>query len=137
MVDEAIRTVLARHLQAENAHDMEGTLTTLHPDCVFEEVPLGRVFHGREGAREHYDYWWRTFDLHFEESVANHWCEDGSLVAEGVFGGVHKGPFLGIEAPGTSVKYPFLVIVEFRDGLLSREKFYFDLKGIESQIRGA
>ncbi len=35
--------ILGQHLAAENVHDMAGTLATLHPDCVFEEVPFARM----------------------------------------------------------------------------------------------
>lgn len=135
MSSETNRRVLARHVEAENAHDMEGTLATLHPECLFDEVPLGRVHHGREGAREHYAFWWTTFGLQFTHSSANHWTTDGRLIAEGTFRGRHRGHFLGLEPTGTLVEYPFLVIVEFRDALLASERFYFDVRTIVEQIR--
>lgn len=34
--------VLQRHLAAENAHNLEGTLATLHQDCLFEDYATGR-----------------------------------------------------------------------------------------------
>ena len=34
--------LLYRHLEAENAQDLEGTLATLHPDCVFEDHATGQ-----------------------------------------------------------------------------------------------
>jgi hypothetical protein len=43
-----------RHLQFENAQDMEGTLSTLHTDCIFEDLPLKKVYRGIDGARQYY-----------------------------------------------------------------------------------
>src|SRR3546814_8895038 len=36
------RKMLLRHLAAENAHDMAGTLATVHPDCVFRDFATGQ-----------------------------------------------------------------------------------------------
>ena len=30
------------------------TINTLHPECVFEDIPLGQIYKGREGATEYY-----------------------------------------------------------------------------------
>ena len=59
---------LRAHLAAENRHDMEGTLATLHPECTFVDEPLLLEFTGREGARRHYDMWWSAFDNAVEGS---------------------------------------------------------------------
>lgn len=57
------RTALVtRHLAAENAHDMAGTLATLHPQCVFEDLAMGRVWRGHRGAQDHYREWWNGLD---------------------------------------------------------------------------
>ncbi len=127
--------ILMKHITAENAHDMEGTLATLHPDCLFEEVPTGKIYRGLAGARQHYEYWWSVFDLKFERTIAQHWTVDGKLIAESKYSGVHQGEFLGVPRTNRKIEYSFLVTVSFRDGLLSGEKFYFDLQTILSQIR--
>jgi hypothetical protein len=40
-MDETLEAVVNRHPAAENAHRMQETLADLHPDCVFEDLPLG------------------------------------------------------------------------------------------------
>jgi hypothetical protein len=52
MPSEALAELLRRHLEAENARCMDDTLATLTEDCVFDDRALGRVFHGRDGARD-------------------------------------------------------------------------------------
>jgi hypothetical protein len=41
-MDKTHEAVVNRHLAAENAHRMQETLAELHPDCVFEDLPLGK-----------------------------------------------------------------------------------------------
>jgi len=50
--------VLERHVRAETTFDMEGTLATLSPDCLFEDLPTGTRYRGREGARAYYREGW-------------------------------------------------------------------------------
>jgi len=61
--DKTLEAVVNRHLAAENAHRMEETLAELHPDCVFEDLPLGKTYRGRAGAEAYYRLWWDAFDL--------------------------------------------------------------------------
>ena len=55
--------VLDRHLAAENAHDLAGTLATLTADCEFVDAALGMRWSGHDGAAAQYTMWWNAFDL--------------------------------------------------------------------------
>ena len=123
-----------RHLMAENAHDMEATLATLHELCVFKVVATGQTYQGRGGAREFYQLWWNAFDLQVEDDSSLHWIEDGNLFAQATFKGTHKGEFMGVEPTGRAFQLPFAVFVDFRDGLLLGEAFYFDLNTLWRQL---
>lgn len=122
-----------RHLQFENAQDMEGTLSTLHPDCVFEDLPLKRVYRGIDGARQYYDELWKAFDI-IVESRLRHWTIEGNLIAETTFVGPQRSEFLGNASRGMSIRLPLVVIVTFRDGLMAGERFYYDLADLLRQI---
>ncbi|MBL8571904.1 MAG: ester cyclase [Phreatobacter sp.] len=124
---------LARHLEAEGRHDMAVTLATLHPDCVFEDRPIGMTLHGREGARRHYELWWNAFGVVTEEGRL-HWVRDDLAIGEAWFAGVHRGEFLRIPPTGRTIRFPFTVVVSFRDGLLAGERFTYDLNDILRQI---
>jgi predicted ester cyclase len=58
-------------------------------------------------------------------------------VTQGRFDGTHIGPFLGIPATGKAASFRFAVFVTFRDGLMSGERFYYDLAGLFRQIGAA
>ena len=118
--------LVARHVAAESAHDMAGTLATLHPECVFEDLAMGRVWRGHEGARDHYHEWWNGLDTTVE-SGRRAWADDGSLIAETGFSCRHIGPFLGVPATQRLFKLRFVVIVSFKAGLMMGERFYYSL----------
>jgi hypothetical protein len=62
-MSEHHKELLKRHLMAENSHDLEATLATLHPECIFRDHATGQVWHGRDGAADHYRQWWNSFDV--------------------------------------------------------------------------
>ncbi|HEY7063819.1 MAG TPA: ester cyclase [Chloroflexota bacterium] len=126
--------ILKRHLAAENEHDMDATLATLHPACLFEDPMQGLVYRGREGAREYYALWWRAFDLTVV-SERRHITTDGDVVSEARYQGVHRGSFMGESATGARIDFPLAVFLTFREGLLARERFYYDLGGLREQLR--
>ncbi len=125
--------VVNAHVAAEMRHDMAGTLSTLHPDCVFEDGAVGLHLRGREGARRHYDLWWNAFGARLDLG-ALHWVRDDLAIGDSAFVGTHQAPFLGIAPTGRAIRLPFLVKVSFRDGLLAGEHFFYDLHGLLTQL---
>lgn len=124
--------LINKHLQAENRHDLEETLATLHPECVFEDIALGRTYNGHGGAAEYYRQWWGAFDL-VVSSEQRHWSEQG-MIAEARFTGTHVGTYLDHPASGRKIDFRLVVIIGFRDGLMSGERFYYDRATFIRQI---
>jgi AcrR family transcriptional regulator len=122
-----------RHLIAETGHDMEATLATLHPECVFVDDQLGRRWHGHDGARRHYEMWWSAFGVTPQHGRL-HWAADDLAIGEAVFAGRHVGPFAGLEPTGRPLELPFVVFVTFADGLVSGERFVYDLNTALRQL---
>lgn len=122
-----------RHLTAENEHDLPGTLATLHPDCVFEDFGLGWIYSGHAGAARYYSLWWAAFDLTVR-GERRHWCDGKTLVAETRFTGPHIGTFCGVPATGRTLDLRLAVIVNFHDGLMSGERFYYDSRDLFTQL---
>jgi hypothetical protein len=127
------RRVLAEHLAAENRHDMQSTLATLHPECVFVDEPLGLRLVGHRGAEQHYRLWWNAFSNTVDGGEL-HWVGDDLLIASSAFVGTHTGDFCGIAPTGRRMRLPFVVFVHFRDRLLASERFVYDLNGLLLQL---
>lgn len=136
---EARLALIRRHVEAENAHRIDDTLATLHPDCVFEDVALQRVWHGHAGAREYYRMWWEGLRVVVTPGSDDRrsWTDDGTYVCETRFTGRHVGPFLGAAPTGRAVSFRFVVLVPFRDGLMAGERFYYDLQDLVRQLGAA
>lgn len=47
----AIKRLWIRHSIAEDARDIDGLITALATDCVYEMVPTGQRWAGHDGAR--------------------------------------------------------------------------------------
>jgi steroid delta-isomerase-like uncharacterized protein len=133
MVSAMNACCLHDHLGAERRHDVESTLATLHPDCHFDDQPLGWQLNGRDGARQHYELWWSAFHADLEAGTLR-WLTDDLAIGEAAVIGRHVGSFAGLAPTGRGVRVPFVVFVEFRDGLLSGERFVYDLNGVLAQL---
>jgi steroid delta-isomerase-like uncharacterized protein len=125
--------VLDRHLAAENGHDLAGTLATLTADCEFVDDGLGMRWSGHDGAAAHYTMWWSAFDVQVAGECL-HLAAD-SAVAETTWRGTHVGTFAGIAATHQPVEFTVAVVIEFRDGLMAGERFYWDTAGLARQLR--
>ena len=128
--------LVRRHLIAENAQDLPGTLATLHKDCRFEDLATGQAWTGHDGAAAHYRHWWSTFDVEVKRSEGqrNAWIGDDGYIAEATWHGKHIGPYLGVAPTGRTIVQPFVVVLSFRDGLMLSERFHYDLGSLLRQI---
>ncbi len=124
--------LLQRHLAVENDHNLEATLATLTEDAVFVDTALGMTWTGHDGAAAHYQMWWNAFDT--EVTGERLHLADSSAAAETTWRGVHIGPFCGIGPTGRAIELPVVVIVEFSNGLLSGERFYWDRAKLAEQL---
>lgn len=124
---------LYQHMKAEAAHDLAGTLATIHPEALFEDQPLGLVLNGREATARHYRLWWAAFGLQTDGGTL-HWVNDDLVIGEADFVGTHIGNFLGVAPTGRPIRFPFTVYVRFKDGMLLGERFFYDLNMIMAQL---
>jgi steroid delta-isomerase-like uncharacterized protein len=122
----AYRKILRRHLEAETAFDMEGTLATLTEDCLFEDVATGQTYRGRDAVREYYREWWDTFGITPVDIRSNVVSEE-SLIVETRFVGTHC-------TTGKPISLPVAIFITLRDGLMAGERFYYDRSTLLSQI---
>jgi steroid delta-isomerase-like uncharacterized protein len=127
------QTLVRTHLTAENLHQMDETLATLHEDCVFEDIPMGLTYRGKAGAQEYYRIWWDAFAIEVK-GIARHWSTEGNMVAETRYFGTHTGDFYGLAPTGRSIELRLAVVIHFQDGLMLGERFYYDLSSLYAQL---
>jgi steroid delta-isomerase-like uncharacterized protein len=125
--------VLRQHVAAETAFDMEGTLATLTEDCVFEDVPMRETHLGHAAVRAYYREWWDAF-ANVPAGGRQYVPAADCLIVETRFVGTHRGSYRGIAASGRRIDLPVAIVVSFRDGLMSGERFYYDRATLLAQI---
>jgi predicted ester cyclase len=89
-----VRELYKKHSRAEDARDLEGLISTLTPDCVYELVQTGHRWAGHDGARRFYTELLTAFpDIRFDltdivigpQGV----CEEANVIA------TQRAPWLG------------------------------------------
>jgi steroid delta-isomerase-like uncharacterized protein len=125
--------VLIDHVNAESAFNMEATLATLTEQCLFEDVPTGELYRGHDGVRAYYREWWDAFGntpVGSKRYIPNENC----LIVETHFVGIHRGSYRGMAPTGRPINLPVAIVVSFKDGLMSGERFYYDRATLLNQI---
>ena len=123
--------IVNEHIEAENRHDVGGTIATFHEHARYEVN--GETSDGDGAVRELLQELMAGFsDFHVEVQRFHH--ADDAVIGEGRITGTHDGPFAGVPATGRPVDYPGIAIFEFEDDRLLCEKVFFDTGTILTQI---
>lgn len=129
----AIKRLWVQHSIAEDRRDIDGLIGTLAEDCVYEMVPTGQRWPGRDGVRAFYTELFAAFpDNRFM-------LTDVVVGPQGVFEaarltGTNLGPWAGVPASGMSVDMQVLILFPWDPvaRLFSGERIWFD----RGQLRG-
>ena len=117
---------LHAYAEAKNRHDIEVALSFCTDDSVYETVSTGQRFVGKDGLREYYTALWQAipdYTAHFEDVAYG----NDSAVVWGRITGTLLGDQLGLPATGAALDFPIVFVCNFRDGLLARDRGFFDL----------
>lgn len=125
---EAIRELWKRHSIAEDERDIEGLLSTLTADCVYELPESGHVWRGHEGAARFYAELLTAFpDIHFQLSDIvigpQGVCEEAQVT------GTHESDWRDYPASGGRVVFRVVIFFPWarEERLFRGEKVYVDL----------
>jgi|SRR5215218_9087431 len=125
---EAIRELWKRHSIAEDERDIEGLLSTLTADCVYELPQSGHVWRAHEGATRFYGELLTAFpDIHFQLSDIvigpQGVCEEAQVT------GTHESDWLDYPASGGRVEFRVVIFFPWarEERLFRGEKVYVDL----------
>lgn len=133
----AMDAVLDAHYKYEAADDVDGVLGTLTDDVVHDVVGFpGGANRGKEAVRAFYQ--------HLFADVAGEHNEPRSrlygpnfLVDEVIWHGRAIGHPFGFDGRDRPFSHRLLHVLEFRDGLISRENVWVDFAAIAHQLGSA
>jgi hypothetical protein len=122
-----IKRLWVRHSIAEDKRDIPGLLATLTDDSVYEILPTGQRWDGREGVRKFYTELFAAFpDNRFALSEI-------VVGPQGVFEaarltGTNLGPWAGVEASGLPVDLEVLILFPWDPAArrFTGERIWFD-----------
>lgn len=125
MTPAEVKALWYKHAVAENARELQTLVSTLTDDCVYEVVPWGLVYRGKDEARRFYRELWAAIpDVKLK--LLRHVIDETCLVEESVVYGTHQGEWMRQRPTGNHVEFPLVIFFPVRDGLFTGEKLYFD-----------
>jgi predicted ester cyclase len=126
-----IRRLWQRHSIAEDRRDIDGLISTLAPECVYEIVGAGLRWEGHAGARAFYTELFAAFP---DNSFS---LTDIVIGPQGVFEAVvleatHEGPFAGLEPTGRTVRLELAILFPWNADaqLFEGEQIFIDRQAL-------
>lgn len=99
-----IRELWKRHSKAEDSRDLDGLISTLTPDCVYEIVGSGYRWEGHDGARRFYTEFLGAYpDVVF--SLTHIVIGPQGVYEEADVTATAAGPFAGRDATSQQVRW--------------------------------
>lgn len=126
--------ILDAHYKFEAADDVDGVVSTLTEDVIHDVVgyPSGPV-HGRQAARAFYQHLFADISGERTEPRVRLYGP-GFLVDEVRWHGRAVGRPFGFDGQNRPFSHRLLHVLEFRDGLISRENVWVDFAAIARQL---
>ena len=126
--------LVEQHVRFENAHDLNGVLSTFGDVAHYDDEAWGEHYEGASGVREFYSQLMQALpDLQIE-IVRKHVTEE-AIVLEVMIRGTQLGPWRGLPATGRRVEIPLCGVYTF-DGhdRLAGERIYYDRASVLRQL---
>lgn len=118
-------SVVAEHIRAEMAGDLDATLATFTGEPEYDIVPIGQIHVGDEAVRGLLGHLLGAFpDLGLHPDVLRH--ADDAVVIEGRMTGTHTGTYAGHGASGRCLDLRAAILFTFDGADLLRETVYYD-----------
>jgi steroid delta-isomerase-like uncharacterized protein len=124
------------HVLAENRRDLERLIDTLAEEAVYEIVPTGKAWRGKEEIREFYHMLWEAMpDVKLD--LRNRVADERYVVEESHVHGTHTGPLFGILPSGRHIEFDLVIFFPFENGRIMGERLYLDVQSIVGQASEA
>jgi steroid delta-isomerase-like uncharacterized protein len=128
-----VANLLKENMIAANSRNMEKLLSLFTDECVYEDVALGKVNHGKEELKAFFTSMWVwSPDVKIEEKsifTAGDWG-----AAEWVMSGTHTGDLPEMSATGKNFSIRGASIIQLRDGKVSRQSDYWNMASFLQQV---
>ncbi len=127
-----IRRLWIKHSIAEDRRDLEGLISTLSEDCVYEIMPTGQRWEGHDGARAFYTTFLGAFpDVHFD--LAEIVIGPQGVIEVANMTGTHQGEWAGIAPTGRRLEMQIIIHFPWDPaaGKFAGEQIWFDRMALQ------
>jgi steroid delta-isomerase-like uncharacterized protein len=128
------RRLVEEHVNLENAHDLDGIVSTFGNTARYDDQPWNAHYVGREQVRLFYRQLLHAVpDLHIDIQQT-HLAED-TIILEVIIRGRHLGHWRGLSPTGRPVELALCGIYTFdEEDRLAGEKIYYDRATLLGQL---
>lgn len=124
---EELERLTRRHIEAENAHDLEALMATISErEVFFHVVPTGEKLRSHAEVREYYSRFLAVTDLHFEAHNIITDPARSQAAVEYTLTGTFPLPYLGLTRPRKATLDAVTMYAFDDDGKLTKEVGYYD-----------
>jgi steroid delta-isomerase-like uncharacterized protein len=116
-----------------NTHDLDKMVTFFRDDCVYENLPRGQTYHGKDQLKG----WAKmSFDAipDFKLDVTSLFVSGDWIACEWVMVGTQTGAAPGLPATGKSFSVRGSTIAQLKDGRILRNADYWDMATFLRQL---
>ncbi len=118
---------------AWSSNTPEKLLSLFTDDCVYEDVPMGVLTHGKAELEQFYHTTYSAFP-DFKVELTSHFVAGNRAGAEWILTGTHKGDLPGLPASNKQVSVRATSSFELQDNKLKRCSDYFDMATALKQL---
>lgn len=126
--------LVEEHIRLENAHDLEGVISTFGDTAQYDDEPWGEHHKGKDGVRSFYASLMKALpDL--EILVQHRYVTDDAIIVEVIIRGTHLGAWRSLPATGRRVEIPLCGVYTFDENdRLAGERIYYDRGTVLRQL---
>jgi steroid delta-isomerase-like uncharacterized protein len=118
---------------AWSSNTPEKLLSLFTDDCVYEDLPMGVLTHGKAELEQFYHMTRNAFP-DFKIELTSHFVAGNRAGAEWIMTGTHKGDLPGLPASNKQVSLRVASAFELQDNKLKRCSDYFDMATALKQL---
>ena len=126
--------LVEEHVRLENAHDLDGVLSTFGDTAQYDDEAWGEHHHGKEGVRSFYSGLMKALpDL--EILIQHRYVTDDAIILEVLIRGTQLGAWRGLPPTGRRVEIPLCGVYTFDENdRLAGERIYYDRGTVLRQL---
>ena len=126
--------IVEDHIRLENAHDLDGVLSTFGDTAQYDDEPWSEHHRGKDGVRSFYSSLMKALpDL--EILVTHRYITDEAIILEVLIRGAQLGAWRGLPPTGRRVEIPLCGVYTFDENdRLAGERIYYDRGTVLRQL---